>query len=554
MEAHQNVPTAVVRDGGRLSTNSDANRVYRAPAYFRNSTMGVAHFNPQAYLAQTKKNDPATKAYPNMTAIDFKGHNDVYGANGAYKAYGLGWNTQTGQFYAPLLDDDGLTGIVNCDETKNLLAYAPAEDDNKMTHDVLAGYFTEPIYDSYYDNTAGYRLVHEAPIATVHGHLVQSNLKATNDHLLVDHQDFNAPLAYDFDADHLMWYQRTPADEEYVDLTKGWQGISIPFTAELVTTNQKGEITHFYSGSDQSHNSTTKKGHEYWLRELTDGALMTEKSTGVLEANFHYPAAAGDNKTVGNTFLWDYYYKNESVHDQQDKNADTYLEYRQYYRSARPYSNYPLLAAATPYILGLPGQTYYEFDLSGNFEAQNTAAAITKLGKQILTFASNKREHIGVSDSEMDGTVVKYNSNNYTFKPSYLNESLETSGNCYALNAAGNSFNKVTATTNVSAFRPYFTGPAASARMYAAKQIVFGGTNSELYDGPESALGGGLEIYVKDHKIITTSHLKESTTISIINVGGISLANYVLKPGETVETPVQNAGVYIVNKKKVSIR
>ena len=57
-------------------------------------------------------------------------------------------------------------------------------------------------------------------------------------------------------------------------------------------------------------------------------------------------------------------------------------------------------------------------------------------------------------------------SNNYTFKPSYLNESLETSGNCYALNAAGSSFNKVTATTNVSAFRPYFTGPAASARMH----------------------------------------------------------------------------------------
>ena len=552
VEAHQNVPTAVVRDGGRLSTNSDANRVYRAPAYFRNSTMGVAHFNPQAYLAQTKKNVPATKAYPGMTAIDFKGHNDVYGANGAYK---LGWNN--GKFYAPLLDDEGLTGIVNCDETRNLLVYAPAEDDNKMTHDVLAGYFTEPIYNSYYDNTAGYRLVHEAPIATVHGHLVQSNLKATNDHLLVDHQDFNAPLAYDFDADHLMWYQRTPADEEYVDLTKGWQGISIPFTAELVTTNQKGEITHFYSGSDESHNSTTKKGHEYWLRQLTDGALMKEKSTGVLEANFHYPAAAGDNKTVGNTFLWDYYYKNESVHDQQDKNADTYLEYRQYYRSARPYSNYPLLAAATPYILGLPGQTYYEFDLSGNFEAQNTAAAITKLGKQILTFASNKREHIGVSDSEMDGTVVKYSEQNYTFKPSYLNETLEVgaTNTHYALNTTGSSFDKVTAATNVSAFRPYFTGPTpASARQFVAQHIAFGGTNSELYDGPESALGGGLEIYVKDHKIITTSHLKESTTISIINVGGISLANYVLKPGETVETPVQNAGVYIVNKKKVSIR
>ena len=552
VEAHQEVPTAVVRDGGRLSYGDEANRVYRAPAYFRNKTMGVAHFNPQAYLAQTKKNVPATKAYPGMTAIDFKGH---YGANEAYGTYGLGWNTQTGQFYAPLLDDDGLRGIINCDETQNLLAYAPAEAENKKTYDVLEAYFTEPIYDSYYDNTAGYRLVHEAPIATVHGHLVQSNLKATNDHLLVDHQDFNAPLAYDFDADHLMWYQRIPADEEYVDLTKGWQGISIPFTAELVTTNQKGEITHFYSGSDQSHNSTTKKGHEYWLRQLTAGETMTLKpeTTGTLEANFHYPTAAGDNKTVGNTFLWDYYYKNEFVHNQQDKNADTYLEYRQYYRSARPYSNYPLLAAATPYILGLPGQTYYEFDLSGNFEAQNTAAAITKLGKQILTFVSNKREHIGVSDSEMDGTVVKYNSNNYTFKPSYLNETL-AAGNNYVLNTEGSSYDKTVAATAVSAFRPYFTVAASQNNApQMPKQIVFG-TSSSLNDGPETVLNGELEIYAKDHKIITTSYLKEATTITIFNVAGINFANYVLKPGETVETPIVVDGVYIVNKKKLFVK
>ena len=558
VEAHQNVPTAVVRDGGRLSTNSDANRVYRAPAYFRNSTMGVAHFNPQAYLAQTKKNVPTTEAYPGMTAIDFKGHNDVYGANGAKKAYELGWNTQTGQFYAPLLDDDGLTGIVNCDETQNLLAYAPAADVNAKTNSVLNGYFTEPVYNEYYDNTgdyAGYRLVHEAPTATVHGHLIQSNLKATNDHLLVDHQDFNAPLAYDFDADHLMWYQRIPADEEYVDLTKGWQGISIPFTAELVTTNQKGEITHFYSGSDESHNDThTKKGHEYWLRELTDGETMTQKDANTLVANFHYPNLGREAKSVGNTFLWDYYYKNEDVHNQRDKNSDTYLEYRQYYKTARSYANYPWLAAATPYILGLPGQTYYEFDLSGNFEAQNTAAAISKLNKQILTFASNKREHISVSDSEMDGTVVKYNSNNYTFKPSYLNESLETSGNSYALNAAGSSFNKVTTTTNVSAFRPYFTVAASQNNApQMPKQIVFG-TSSSLNDGPETVLNGELEIYAKDHKIITTSHLKEPTTISIFNVAGISLANYVLKSGETIETPVHSAGVYIVNKKKLFVK
>ena len=556
VEAHQEVPTAVVRDGGRLSYGDEANRVYRAPAYFRNSTMGVAHFNPQAYLAQTKKNVPATLAYPGMTAIDFKGH---YGANEAYGAYGLGWNTLTGQFYAPLLDDDGLTSIINCDETQNLLAYAPAEAENKKTYDVLEAYFTEPIYDEHYNNDEGYRLVREAATATVHGHLVQSNLKATNDHLLVDRQDFNAPLAYDFDADHLMWYQRIPTDEEYVDLTKGWQGISVPFTAELVTTNEKGEITHFYSGSSESENGTgTKKGHEYWLRQLTAGETMKLKpeTTGTLEANFHYPAAAGDNKTVGNTFLWDYYYKNESVHDQQDKNADTYLQYRQYYNSERTYANYPLLAAAMPYIIGLPSKTYYEFDLSGNFEAENTAVPITKIGKQILSFVSNKREHIRVSDEEMDGTTVKYSGQNYTFKPSYLNETLEVgaTNTHYALNTTGSSFDKVTATTNVSAFRPYFTGPAdAPARQFVAQHIAFGSTDGEIYDGPESALGG-LEIYVKDHRIITTSHLKEAVVISIVNVGGISLANYVLQPGETVETRVQNTGVYIVNKKKVFVK
>ena len=86
------------------------------------------------------------------------------------------------------------------------------------------------------------------------------------------------------------------------------------------------------------------------------------------------------------------------------------------------------------------------------------------------------------------------------------------------------------------------------------KQIVFGAANGELKDGPESALDGGLEIYVKDHKIVTTSHLKEATTISIVNVSGIRLADYVLKPGDTIETPVHNAGVFIVNKKKVFVR
>jgi hypothetical protein len=560
-EAHQDVPTAVVREGGRLSTSANANRVYRAPAYYRSKDMGVAHFNPHAYLAQKEKLTTAQieahatprEAYPRMTAIDFKGH---YEAKEAYGSYGLGLNTQTGQFYAPLLDDDGLLSIQNCDETQNLVVYAPAADVNAKTLGVLNGYFIEPIFDEHYDNSLKYRLVSEASTASIHGHLVQNDKKASYDHLLVDRQDFNAPIAYSFDNNHLMWYQRIPTDKEYVDLTKGWQDISVPFTAELVTTNQKGEITHFYSGSDESHNDTgTKKGHEYWLREFRNiEEDKTNPNNIIAKGTFGYPNAAGESKTVENSFLWDYYYQNEFVHDQQDANSDIYLQYRQYYKDPRPYANYPLLQAGTPYILGLPGETYYEFDLSGKFLAQNTKVSIPQLGKQIITFASVKGAAIGVSDDEMTGKVVKYGNNDYTFKPSYMNEALEASSNSYTLNAAGDSYNKVTAATNVSAFRPYFTVAAsASPAPQMPQQIVFD-TNSSLNDGPESVLNGNLELYVKDHKIVATSYLKEATTVRIINVSGVTIANFVIKPGETVETPVSIEGVYIANKKKLLVK
>ena len=567
--AHQDVPTAVARDGGRLSSNDDANRVYRAPAYFRSKEMGVAHFNPAAYLAQNSF-DGTKEAYPGMTAIDFNGHQQGH----AKSAYKLGM--KDGWFFSPLLDDDGLISIQNCDETQNLLVYAPAASGasgyvNAQTHGVLTSYFVDPAYVSHYDNSDGYRLVSENT-DNINGHLVQSDLIATNDHLLVDKQDFNAPLAYTFDADHLMWYQRKPGLKEYVDLKTGWQGISLPFIAELVTTDTKGEITHFYGGSETSKNGTgTKIGHEYWLRELTNNGTMTKKSPGILETNFHYPLAGGSAKVVGNTFLWDYYYKNSPLHDQKDANADTYLQYQQYYKTARNYSGYPFLTAGIPYILGLPGDTYYEFDLSGKFEAKHTAVSVPKLSKQVITFASNKAAAIGVSDDEMADATVKYNDTEYTFRPSYMNMGLKTGmegKDYYTLkpdydnNGDGvadySAFEKVKESDDVvmvNAFRPYFSTPTPSpSRMSTARAIVFGGDYDGLIDEPLSVIDGTLEIYSKDHKIIATSHLKEPVTIWIMNVGGITLANYVLQPGETQETRVQNTGVYIVNKKKLLVK
>ena len=137
--------------------------------------------------------------------------------------------------------------------------------------------------------------------------------------------------------------------------------------------------------------------------------------------------------------------------------------------------------------------------------------------------------------------------------------SLNAGTNNYTLDTAGDSYDKVPATgdaTKVSAFRPYFTATAAASgsRRMLPGSIQFGGDFNGLEGEPMSTLDGSLEIYVKDHKIITTSHLKEATTIRILNVAGITFASYVLQPGETIETPVHTNGVYIVNKKKLLVK
>ena len=65
-----------------------------------------------------------------------------------------------------------------------------------------------------------------------------------------------------FSADHLSVF-RGPFSHN----SPSWSTVSLPFTAELVSTQDKGEITHFYSGSPSVDENGTKTGHEYWLSE-----------------------------------------------------------------------------------------------------------------------------------------------------------------------------------------------------------------------------------------------------------------------------------------------
>ena len=605
-EDHQDVPTAVARDGGRLLQSVAANRVYRAPAYFCSKEMSVAHFNSAAYLAQKEKLTVAQiaahvtphEAYPGMTAIDFADHRyyETYEGYETYKkTYGLGLTVASGSvpqlFYPPLLDDDGLISIKNCDETQNLLVYAPAASGNSgyvkaTTHGVLSSYFVEPEFEAFWDrkNTGNrytdgkvYDRVFNATEEPVRGHLVQSDLKATNDHLLVDKQDFNCPIEYQMGTYQVsqntyyyrMWYQRKP--EHFVDLTKGWESISLPFTVELVSTDVKGELTHFYSGSTI--------GHEYWLREYS-GHLQPLSAT-VYSADFD-PLAAGTNtKDYTNTFLWDYYYSRDYS---LDKNRDEYQKKyysEEYLGKLYPVTNYPYYKGGTPYIIGFPSPTYCEFDLSGSWGPINRYADddIRLRNPQIVTFASpassNEPIKIGVSDDEEGVTE-----SGLTFKPNYLNQSFKAGTSTYTLHseydsnadtkADCSSFVKVPADpaeadTPLAAFRPYFVGtPSGSSR--AVEQIVFGqteelkGVEEEHGDPTKEELNGGLRIWTKKDKIYVESSLSFTEDMRVVTPAGITVATFSVKPGKTVEVKADFSGMYIVHTldgkytKKVAVK
>ncbi len=554
-QAHEELPSHVAKSSGRLPFNNTSNRVYRAPAYYQSKKMDKAHYNLWAVLAAQSKPKTITDtdlndAYPNMTAIDFAGHND--------NTWSLGTvNSGTDMFYPPLLDNiDGLLSISNEGETPNLLVYAPSSEVNEKTHQVLTGYFADPNYTSYYTD-GNERFVAIAPATSVHGHLVQSNLQATNDHLLVDKRDFNCPISYQFDGTHRMWYQRTP--DLFVDRTKGWEAVSLPFTAELVSTQDKGEITHFYEGSRTMEGSTAKIGHEYWLRECID--IVTSGSPAeIATATFNYPGKdVGNDKQVDNTFLWDYYY---SKNTRQDANTDTY---QQYYETGRTLEDYPLLATATPYIVGFPGKTYYEFDLSGEWTAQNTAStAPAKLDKQTISFVSDTGIEIGVSDDELSAVSAI---NGYKFLPNYMSKVV--TGTSYQMAAAGNQFDKRTDATPVP-FRPYFvnTPPSGNAPRHAeAQYIVFDSSDSAFAFGDDDndpskgEIGeGGLIFTIRPHRIDVSSTLRREADVRIVNTGGLTITSFTIQPGETISTNIGVAGVYVVRadggriQKKIAVR
>lgn len=558
---HQDVPSPLVKDGDYIETSSAGNRVLRAPAYFRSSIMSKAFFNPYAVFAKHKEGDENTLVHDGMTAIDFTGYNDVFnGSTGDAEAYVNGID-EKGNFFAPLLDaETALTNFKNFGLTKNLLAYTEAPNDatvaGKTGHAV-----SQALEESRYAETDGtYGTVAPKDESQVMAHWVQRNAggvtySATYDHFLVDRNDFYAPIGYTFDGSSRMWHQRIP--DTYAGLNTGWESISLPFRVLSVGTQQKGELTHFYTGDEKG-----RVGHEYWLRKYT--AIEPDDKPSTMKATF-VSLVKGEGrdaykKRYTNTFLWYYLHKNLDILDGETVGQN------EYYRTEHEYEGYPLMQGATPYIIGFPGKEFYEFDLSGEWKAPKLPSGFER---QVVTFASVVGATINASEADMTG--VKYG--NYTFKPNYLNQEIKAdAGNFMMADGtssvtdsegnicnipAGSRYEKVTGTPKILLpFRAYFVSSGSGDAM----NIIFSEAEEkpevtpEKDDKPNITPKGDAEDDA-DGKITFTSGvgtitakstISEPRVVLVYGVGGALVKAFDIKPNSTVTINVPSGLVYVI--------
>lgn len=525
---------------GQPARISGSNRVYRAPGYYGSKVADKVYFNKDARFAAQYD---GTEIHRELTAIDLTGYGNTDNKNVAVNTYTDG--SQQSSFFYPVLDYDGLSSYASDGLTQNLLVYTES-DDNAVG--MLENYFQDKTFTFVNPEGKSYNRVNVVDNSDVKGHLVIKTgngvYETNSDHYLVDRQNFNAPISYKLGNNegepYAIWYQRTP--DTYVnDMDEGWESISLPFTAEYVTTQFKGELTHFYQGS--------KVGHEYWLRKYSNADTQASKLI------FATPEAdANNSKTVGNTFLWDYYY---SVDSRQDKNSD---EYQQYYNTERTYDDYPYYEAGTPYLIGFPGSRYYEFDLSGNWLPSNTAGQteIQRVNKQTITFISKRDQVIQVTDTEY-ADAASIEEDGYTYMPTYQTKTL-AADSTYLLSPEGDKFQKGAngQTVTTVPFRAYITSATHASNKAQRRAgtradvlyIGYAGDNDQLTETP---VDRGLIIYGHDMQISIESTLQEPATVTITTVAGRLLKQVVVQPGAKVTVPVNNRGVYIVNHKKIAV-
>ena len=80
-------------------------------------------------------------------------------------------------------------------------------------------------------------------------------------------------------------------------------------------------------------------------------------------------------------------------------------------------------------------------------------------------------------------------------------------------------------------------------------QIIFDSSDSSFAIGdedPSDKLGGELTFSTKPRKLVVTSSMRQPADVHIYSVSGQSIATFSIQNGETIETDIPIAGVYII--------
>ena len=518
----QSLPDAYPSQIASSQVSDMTNRVYRAAAYYRDTNLSTFHYNA------FKRDVTMMHSYvhiPSTTAIDFTCQNDK---DAAVDFIG-------GIYYAPVKDiaTDYSSLIITKDLSRNLLVYTPTDNAESITD----------IYDA-----SRHLLYNEnSKESEIQAHLVtidKSNQASTQYLHLVeradvadDNNDFCAPIA--FTVTDRTWYTRQP--KAYAEASNSaWEGICLPFTVKKAEASVNGEITHFYGtapADTKPADNHWNLHHEYWLRGMTEVNGTKAKFQRPGEGLFTGGGITGVSYTFDNSFFVDTYGKN---HYNSADNA--------YYSTSHTWDDYLPLTYSVPYIMSLPGKSYYEFDLTSEFYNRTNPSQPA----QTVTFSADGPVSIPITAD------MKTSLEGYAHTGTFIAK--ETAqGSIYGINATGTAFEDAAAT--ILPFRTYIEKTATpGAKPYSPYVSVINIAETRGMDVITPEGGGQADVQPDGNYILIAPAGRgrisvESTfdtTIKVFTPSGQLYRILDVRQGYATYSGFQ-PGLYIVGKVKVRV-
>ena len=502
------------------------NRVYRAAGYYRDTNLSTFHYNAfkrDATMMNTYVYLPAT------TAIDFTCKNDLTAAAG-----------YTGSvYYAPVKDVASAYSrlFVKPDVSRNLLVYTSADNESSTT-DVY-----DAVYPFNYKETTPeteiqlHQIVEgSAGFSTQYLHLVERADESE------DNNDFCVPI--EFSVTDRAWYTRKPKfySESAND---AWEGICLPFTVNKAEASLNGEITHFYGtapvDTDPADNHWNLH-HEYWLRGMTtvseagDKAVFKRPGEGLF--------TGGGTERVTYTFSNDFFVQ---TYGSQSYNSDV----NTYYAQEHTWDDYLPLKASVPYIMSLPGKSFYEFDLTSEFYNRTN----TPQPAQTVTFnAYGYKGTITIPVTEAMNTATSSHAHTGTFIATDA-----VVGSIYGINDDGTGF--FDQSSLILPFRTYMKKTASAAKQQTpyVSVIYIDQANGIEHISPDGSEREGEEGVDGDYLIVSPAgknciriESTYSTTVSVYTVSGQLYRILDVRPGTATYSGFQS-GLYVVGTTKIRV-